>query len=66
MSTCNHIHLAGALHVYERGGLTRTPGSGTSSVARFGYCEQCDIEVPVDHDELCTYCFNLVSDANNE
>ena len=66
MRTSTHVHSASGLHVYERGGLTGTAGPGTTQVARFAYCEHCDIEVPVDTEELCTNCFHPVRDEEDE
>lgn len=60
MKTCTHTLSATSLHTYERGGLTSTPSPHTSAVSRFDYCEQCDIEVPVDGEGLCAYCFHAV------
>jgi hypothetical protein len=66
MRTSTHVHSATGLYVYERGGLTGTAGPGTTQVARFAYCEHCDIEVPVDSEELCTYCFQGVPEDEDE
>ena len=66
MRTSTHVHSATGLHVYERGGLTGTAGPGTTQVARFAYCEHCDIEVPVDSGELCTYCFHDLPEDEDE
>lgn len=64
MRTCTHAHSAIALHAYERGGLTSTRGPGTTTVSRFDYCAQCDIEVPVDDEGLCTCCFHAVPEED--
>jgi hypothetical protein len=64
--TSTHIYSATGLHVYERGGLTAAASQGTTPVARFAYCEHCDIEVPVDTEELCTNCFHPVPEDEDE
>ena len=66
MSTSTHIHSATGFHVYERGGLTAAASQGTTPVVRFAYCEHCDIEVPVDTEELCTNCFQPVPEEEDE
>lgn len=66
MRTSTHIYSATGLHVYERGGLTAAASQGTIAVARFAYCEHCDIEVPVDAEELCTNCFQPVPEEEDE
>ena len=66
MRTSTHVHSATCLHVYERGGLTAAAGLGNTHVARFAYCENCDIAVPVDSGELCTYCFHEVPEDEDE
>lgn len=66
MRTSTHGHSATGLHLYEKGGLTSASGLSTKHVARFAYCEHCDIEVPVDSDELCTYCFHEVPEDESE
>lgn len=50
------------LHVYERGGLTISPIRGeTTAILRFALCDHCEIETPVDGDDVCTYCFKPVA-----
>jgi hypothetical protein len=66
MRTSTHIHSATGLHVYERGGLTAAASQGTTPVVRFAYCEHCDIEVPVDTEELCTSCFHPIPEEEDE
>ncbi len=66
MRATTHFHLATALHAYERGGLTAIAGQDTTPVARFAYCEHCDIEVPVDTEGLCTCCFHPVPEDEEE
>jgi len=66
MRTSTHVHSATGLHVYERGGLTGTAGPGTTQVARFAYCEHCDIEIPVNSGELCMYCVQDVPEDEDE
>ncbi len=66
MRTSTHVHSATGLHVYERGGLTAAASQGTTPVMRFAYCENCAIEVPVDAEGLCTYCFHPVPEAEDE
>jgi hypothetical protein len=66
MRTSTHVHSATGLHVYERGGLTGTAGPGTTQVARFAYCEHCDIEIPVNSGELYMYCVQDVPEDEDE
>ncbi len=66
MRTSTHGHSATGLHLYEKGGLTSASGLSTKHVARFAYCEHCDIEVPVDTEGLCTNCFHAVSEDEDE
>lgn len=66
MRTSAHVHSLTGLHVHERGGLTATAGPSATHVARFAYCEHCDIEVPVDAEGLCTYCFHPVPEDEDE
>lgn len=66
MQPTTHVHQPTGLRVYERGGLTDAASADTTEVACFGYCEHCEIEVPVDAGDLCTYCFNDVADEVNE
>ena len=66
MRTTSYRHSATGIHVYERGGLTAAASQGTVPVARFAYCEHCDIEVPVDTEELCTNCFHPVPEDEDE
>ena len=48
MSHMNQSAVAGP-YVFERGGLTSVNElDATTAVARFDFCEDCDIEVPVD------------------
>lgn len=66
MRTSKHIHSATGAYVHERGGLTAAAGQDTKSVASFAYCEHCDIEVPVDAEGLCSYCFHPVPELEDE
>jgi hypothetical protein len=66
MSTTTHTHSATGLHAFERGGLTVSAAQAATPVARFAYCEHCDIEVPVDTEGLCTNCFHAVSEDEDE
>ncbi len=66
MKTSTYAHFATRTYVYERGGLTAAVGPDTTTCARFAYCEQCDIEVPVDAEGLCTYCFHPVPEDEDE
>jgi hypothetical protein len=66
MSHTNQSAVAGP-QVFERGGLTSVNGLVvTTAVARFDFCEHCDIEVPVDGAGLCTYCFLQVPEDEDE
>ena len=66
MSYTNQSAVAGP-HVFERGGLTSVKElDATTAVTRFDFCEHCDIEVPVDAEELCTYCFHPVSEEEDD
>jgi hypothetical protein len=66
MSTTTHTHSATGLHALERGGLTVSAAQAATPVARFAYCEHCDIEVPVDTEGLCTCCFHPVPEDEEE
>jgi hypothetical protein len=66
MRTSTHVYSGTGRYVYERGGLTPTAEPSATHVARFAYCEHCDIEVPVDSEELCTYCFHEVQEDEDE
>ena len=66
MKTSTHVHSATGLYTYERGGLSSATGLGSKHVARFAYCEHCDIEVPVDSGGLCMYCFHDVPEDEDE
>lgn len=66
MSYTDQSAVAGP-HVFERGGLTSVNEfDATTAVARFDFCEHCDIEVPVDAAELCTYCFHSVPEDEDK
>jgi len=55
------------LHVFERGGITSVSElDATTAVARFDFCKHCDIEVPVDAEGSCTYCFHSVPEDEDE
>lgn len=66
MSHTNQSAVAGP-HVFQRGGLTSVKElDATTAVARFDFCEHCDIEVPVDAEGLCTYCFRPIPEDGDE
>ena len=66
MSHTNQSAVAGQ-QVFERGGLTSVNEFVvTTAVARFDFCKHCDIEVPVDAEGLCTYCFHCVPEDEDE
>lgn len=49
------------LCVYERGGLTSNKDDpDVLPVDHFDFCPHCDIEVPVDQNNMCMYCFNAI------
>jgi hypothetical protein len=48
-------------YVFERGGLTSSPAEGAEPVDHFGFCSNCECEVPVGGHGVCMYCFNLLS-----
>ncbi len=66
MRTSAHIYSVNGIHVYERGGLTAAASQATTPVARFAYCKHCDIEVPLDTEEICTNCFYPVPEEEDE
>lgn len=66
MRTSTHIRSATGTYAYERGGLTAAAGPSTTPIARFAYCEHCDVEVPVDTEELCTNCFHPVPEDEDD
>jgi len=49
------------LYVHERGGLTSNKDDpDVLPVDHFAYCEHCDVEVPVDAQQVCMYCFKAI------
>lgn len=59
--------MSTGLHLHERGGFTSTSEHVvTTPVARFAYCGHCDIETPIDAEDVCTYCFHQVTAEEDE